>query len=161
MAGEAAEHGRFDIRRVPVTEVIGLRHAILRAGLPIETARFDGDEEPDTAHFAAFADGQAIGCATVLQRPWQNAPAWQVRGMAVLEGRRRGGVGRGLLMAIEDHVRARAATMLWCNARTPAAGFYEKLGWRKASEEFEIPTAGPHFKMTKALGLRGASHCSE
>jgi hypothetical protein len=40
---------------------------------------------------------------------------------------------------------------LWCNARVPAANFYRKLGWQVVSEVFEIPTAGPHVRMTKAL----------
>ena len=32
-----------------------------------------------------------------------------------------------------------------------AVGFYERNGWRLASPEFEIPTAGPHHKMTRHL----------
>ena len=41
--------------------------------------------------------------------------------------------------------------MLWANCRTPAAVFYSKAGWIKVSDEFEIPTAGPHFKMVRRL----------
>jgi GNAT superfamily N-acetyltransferase len=151
MPGSSIDRGTFDIRRVPPADVIALRHAVLRAGLPIETASFDGDYEPETAHFAAFAGSEIIGCATVLQRPWNNQPAWQVRGMAVTPDRRRTGIGRALLAAIERHIAERNAALLWCNARASAAGFYKQLGWRIASEEFEIPTAGPHFKMTKEL----------
>ena len=40
---------------------------------------------------------------------------------------------------------------MWCNARTPAVGFYQRHGWVVASEEFEVKTAGPHFKMTLKL----------
>jgi hypothetical protein len=32
-----------------------------------------------------------------------------------------------------------------------AIGFYQKLGWKIESEEFEIPTAGPHFKIAKVI----------
>ena len=151
MAGESVDGDGWKIRRVPAASVIALRHAVLRAGLPIETARFDGDDEPETAHFAAFAGLRTIGCATALQRPWEGRPAWQVRGMAVVAESRRSGVGRDLLNAIERHVTERKAALLWCNARKPAAGFYQRLGWRIASEEFEIPTAGPHFRMMKEL----------
>ena len=41
--------------------------------------------------------------------------------------------------------------LMWCNARVPAVRFYEKLGWAVSGEPFEIPTAGPHVKMTKRL----------
>ena len=41
--------------------------------------------------------------------------------------------------------------LLWCNARTPAVGFYENMRWRVVSAPFEIPTAGPHVKMVKRL----------
>ena len=37
--------------------------------------------------------------------------------------------------------------MFWCNARLAAIPFYKKLGWKIASELFEIPTAGPHYRM--------------
>ena len=40
---------------------------------------------------------------------------------------------------------------LWCNARTPAVGFYQRMGWAVVSDVFEIPTAGPHVRMTKRL----------
>jgi hypothetical protein len=45
------------------------------------------------------------------------------------------------------------AGLLWCNARRtiPAAGFYQKQGWTIVSDIFEIPTAGPHVKMSKRL----------
>ena len=151
MADSSLEQGGLNIRNVPVADVIGLRHQILRAGLPVETARFEGDDEPTAAHFAAFDGSRTIGCATVLQRPWNGQPAWQVRGMAVAADCRLGGIGRGLLIAIERHVAAQNASLLWCNARSPAVGFYKLQGWRLASEEFDIPSAGPHFKMIKDL----------
>jgi hypothetical protein len=36
---------------------------------------------------------------------------------------------------------------VWCNARTPAVGFYEKLGFSTIGEEFELPPIGPHYLM--------------
>jgi hypothetical protein len=42
-------------RRATVAEIMPLRHRILRAGLPFETARFEGDEEATTRHYVAFA----------------------------------------------------------------------------------------------------------
>ena len=41
--------------------------------------------------------------------------------------------------------------LFWCNARVPALAFYQRQGWQIMSEQFDIPTAGPHRKMTKRL----------
>jgi GNAT superfamily N-acetyltransferase len=72
--------------------------------------------------------------------------------MAVAPDLRGRGVGQALLNFLETSLRGESAVrQLWCNARTPAAGFYERQGWRAVSEVFEIPTAGPHVRMTKLM----------
>lgn len=62
------------------------------------------------------------------------------------------GLGKKILEFAEKLVLDEGySNVLWCNARVPAAGFYQRLGWQVVSEEFEIPTAGPHVKMIKRL----------
>jgi predicted GNAT family N-acyltransferase len=142
------------IRQARCDEIIDLRHRVLRNGLPRETACFSGDDDAQARHFIAMDDaGTIVGCASVIPNPWQGAPAWQVRGMAVDEGFRKRGIGEALLRAIEQSVAAtsNAPCKLWCNARTPAVDFYRRHGWEIASDEFVIETAGPHFKMTRLL----------
>lgn len=144
--------GQLKIERVPVEQIIDLRWKVLRAGLKRSTAIFGGDELPTTRHFAALRDGKVIACATLLLSPWQDKPAWQLRGMAVDAGLQRQGVGRALLEEIERSVREESdLPMMWCNARETAVGFYRGMGWEIVGERFDIPTAGPHFKMTKRL----------
>jgi GNAT superfamily N-acetyltransferase len=150
---------KIEIRRVGVEKVLDLRHRILRAGLPPESARFDGDEAETTMHWAAFAldssgrtDDSAIGCLSLMLNSLEGEPAWQLRGMAVDVARQRRGLGAALLARAEAAAAsANRAGCLWCNARLPAAGFYQKHGWTPISESFEIPTAGPHVKMSKKL----------
>jgi N-acetylglutamate synthase-like GNAT family acetyltransferase len=140
-------------RQVPVDLILDLRHRVLRPGLPFESARFDGDLETNTAHFACLdPTGRVIGCATVIERSWEGA-SWQLRGMAVDANMRKSGVGRLLVVRIEDHIRQLAGpkAILWCNARLPASPFYEKCGWVVRSDVFDIPSAGPHVKMTRHL----------
>jgi GNAT superfamily N-acetyltransferase len=141
------------VRRTDVQQIIDLRWRVLREGLPRQAASFPGDDEPGTIHFAAFADGRVVGCATFLRRTWENRSAWQLRGMAIDPSLRGAGIGTHLLQVAESDLTACGfSNQLWCNARTPATGFYERLGWRKYGEEFVVETAGPHFKMTKLLG---------
>lgn len=150
---------KIDIRRVATEEILDLRHRILRAGLPPESARFDGDDAATTFHFAAFAMddshggcGRLAACLSMMLNSFEGRPAWQLRGMAVEDSRQRAGLGRTLLTHAENVVTAEnKAGLLWCNARMPAAGFYQCLGWAVVSDVFEIPTAGPHVKMSKSL----------
>jgi hypothetical protein len=77
----------FIIERLTAAETLPLRHAILRAGLPRETAIFPGDDAQTSRHFGAFSEGRLIGVATIhfaplLDRP-DFDPAYQVRGMAI------------------------------------------------------------------------------
>ena len=46
----------------------------------------------------------------------------------------------------------------WCNARTSAAGYYEKIGFVIASDEFELPDIGPHVLMVRLPSLTGPLH---
>jgi GNAT superfamily N-acetyltransferase len=143
----------IQVRRGTPGEVIDLRHAVLRAGLPRETAIFPGDDAPDTVHVVAVDGDEIIGCATMVKSAWQDARAWQVRGMAVTPRLQRSGVGGLMLKQLQRIAQDSAdeARLMWCNARTPAVGFYQRHGWTVASDEFVIETAGPHFKMTRAL----------
>jgi GNAT superfamily N-acetyltransferase len=143
------------IRRAALDEIVDLRHAILRAGLPREAAIFDGDDAATSRHYAGIdrVTGLVVACATLHLNAWQGEPAWQLRGMATNPAVRGTGIGRALLEVLEQELRGdRAAPpQLWCNARTPAIGFYQRMGWTVASDVFEIPTAGPHVRMAKRL----------
>ena len=143
--------GPISVQRVHLERTIDLRHKVLRAGLARETAYFESDDEPTTVHLVAI-DGEAVvGCATVLLNTWEKQPACQLRGMAVDPDYRKLGVGRRLLEEV-DRVAAEAGVkILWANARKGAMGFYHRLGWKTVSEEFDIPLAGPHFKIVKTI----------
>lgn len=141
----------LEIRRAKPAEVIDLRHAVLRAGLPHETASFEGDDDPDTRHYVALLEGRIVGCLTLLLNYWEGELAWQLRGMAVEPGLQRAGIGAKMLTVAESEARDSPTRLLWCNARVPASNFYQKHGWQIVSDVFDIPTAGPHVKMLKRL----------
>jgi GNAT superfamily N-acetyltransferase len=145
----------FEVREITAAETVELRWPILRAGLARETAIFEGDDWPETRHFGAFSEGRLMGVATILRAPFpadaRSREARQVRGMAVRSEAQGKGCGAALLAACAEAARAAGAEVLWCNARTPAAGFYRRHGFEAVGEEFEIPTAGPHFRMWHGL----------
>jgi GNAT superfamily N-acetyltransferase len=145
--------GVVTICRATLADIVDLRHRVLRFGLPREAAIFDGDDRATSRHFAAFYTDRVVTCATFHENQWQGEPAWQLRGMATEEAFRSKGVGRALLAFAESALRRERPEIcrLWANARVPAARFYQSLGWEIASEIFDIPTAGPHYRMTKPL----------
>jgi GNAT superfamily N-acetyltransferase len=137
---------------VKAEEILTLRHRVLRAGLPQTAAKFPGDDDPQTVHLAIRDGTNIVGCATILVNQWKETPACQLRGMAVDPAYQGRGLGTRLLAAIDQTVRDKGFHLLWANARVPAAEFYRNNGWEIVSEIFEIPTAGPHFKMIRKLG---------
>ena len=143
------------IRLISAEETIAIRLPILRAGMPRDAAVFPGDDDPATRHFGAFWNNALAGVATLLRAPLPERPetadAWQLRGMATLPEVRGLGCGAALLRACIDHARAEGGGLLWCNARSPAVPFYRRHGMETVGEEFEIPTAGPHFRMFMEL----------
>jgi GNAT superfamily N-acetyltransferase len=139
------------IRRISASDLIDLRHAVLREGLPRETAIFPGDDDAAARHYGAFENGRLIGCVTLHPSKWEDAPAFQLRGMAVVPNLQSRGIGKSLIEFLERDLNDTPVRQLWCNARVPAANFYRKFGWQIVSDVFEIPTAGPHVRMTKAL----------
>jgi predicted GNAT family N-acyltransferase len=144
----------LEVRQITAVETIPLRQAVLRPGRPAEDARFPGDEAADTVHFGAFRDGKLLCIASLFLTDFPNEPglaAYQLRGMATAPEARNSGLGNALARACVDFARTKAAQLLWCNARTSAAGFYLKLGFKIIGPEFEILDVGPHVRMQLRL----------
>ncbi len=143
--------GPYTLRTCPVDEIVPLRHRILRAGLPVDMARFPGDDAPDTLHLGAFdADGNAVCCVTMLRADWEGEPAWRLRGMATDDGLRGTGIGSALVPVAERAALALTGPLpIWCDARIRAIPFYERMGYVCVSEFFDIEHAGLHRKMIK------------
>lgn len=137
----------LEMRLAQLTEILDLRKAVLRAGMPDVSAEFPGDNDPRVRHFAAIHEGRAVGCLTLIPSTFEGKAAWQLRGMAVDPAFQGAGLGHRLLVLAVTTMAQDAATVWWCNARVSAVGFYQKHGWKIVSEVYEIPPIGPHYKM--------------
>jgi GNAT superfamily N-acetyltransferase len=144
------------IKQVNATTILTVRQAVLRQGLPIEASIFDKDEDPHTAHFGAFIGNTVIGCASLVRNTHTRfKPEFtqiaQLRGMAVLPEHRDGGIGGLLLRAVETKGIEESIEVLWFNARIKAVPFYEKNGYIREGEAYEIEGVGTHYFMFKVL----------
>ena len=149
--------GVFTVRSVAVEETYALRAKVLRNGGPPEAARLPGDDDPEVATYAALdADEGLIGCVGLFPEACPDLPehpgkGWRIRGMATAEGWRGQGVGAQVLQAALDHVASRGGGLVWCNARTPAASFYERAGFQVIGEPWDDREIGPHVRMWRAV----------
>jgi len=142
------------IKEITATTAFVVRHPVLRAGKPIESCRFPGDELPTTFHLGYYTNEQLAGVVTLIKNPHseiENSNAFQLRGMAVLADFQKRGIGDALVKKAETMILQRNGTLIWMNAREIAVGFYEKLGYKKHGVPFTIPKIGLHFVMVKSL----------
>lgn len=90
---------------------------------------------PTTRVWLAFDAGQAIGLCVgfVGFSTFQARPLLNIHDLAVVPGRRGGGVGRALLAAAESHARAAGCCKLTLEVQDdnlPARRLYERFGFR-------------------------------
>ncbi|TCI03144.1 GNAT family N-acetyltransferase [Corallincola luteus] len=139
------------ISAIAASHTYPLRSAVLRTGLPVSTCIFAGDDEATTYHYGAFVAQQLVGIVSIYRVDNEELTAqqadfsWQLRAMATHPQVRGLGVGKALVQhALAQHG---SSAPLWCNARSHACGFYQKLGFAGIGASFEIPGVGPHLKM--------------
>ncbi|MGX9788240.1 GNAT family N-acetyltransferase [Mycobacterium sp. MMS18-G62] len=144
------------VRPAPAAEVWPIRHKVLRPRQPAKLCSYPEDDRPGARHFAALHKGRTVGAASVYHEDpptdfavpgLKHGRGWRLRGMATVDEVRGTGVGSALLRTALTHSVLAGAEVVWCNARTSAAGFYRKHGFHTVGEEFEMPGIGPHSFM--------------
>jgi GNAT superfamily N-acetyltransferase len=131
------------VRPIPLPATRALRHRVLRPHQPIEDLA--GHEPAGAVAFGAFAGDELV--AVGLVGPDGEPGDWRVRGMATAPHARGKGAGTQILNALVQHATTHGATRIWCNARTAALSLYRRAGFVAASDEFETPQIGPHYRM--------------
>ena len=167
------------LKRVTADLVIPLRHKVLRPGQPIEKCFFEGDNDANSFHLAAFLNNEIVGVASFradnskfsskpeivqllqnqnkeltksLELSDSQPLPYRLRGMAVDPTYQSKGIGKEILTEGERICAEEKKTnILWFNARKNAFNFYQKLGYVFNSEEFSIDGVGIHRVMAKFL----------
>ena len=150
--------------------MLPLRHAVLRTGRAWADAFYEADDDPSSAHFAAFAitppdEAAVLAVGSVLPESpdWfdgdQSAgdqsqagePAWRVRGMATRSDQRGSGIGGLVLGALLDHVKTEGGGLVWCTARLGALTFYGRAGFVTRGDPRHVDGIGPHQTMWREV----------
>ncbi len=137
-------------------DCLDLRRRVLRDGTPSGDPTFAEDHEPTTFHLGVLDEGgQVVAVATFLSRPCPGRPGLagvQLRGMAVEPAHQGRGVGRVLVTAAIERLRAQGAGVLWAKARDQSLGFYERDGLHIEGDGYITADTGlPHHTVVLEL----------
>lgn len=142
MALKLIDHGSKEYQAM-----VDLRRAILRKPLGIDFDPKELARENEDILIGCFEDEKLEGCCLLTKVDDKTV---RLRQMAVLSGLQGKGFGRVLMQFAENIARDRGYHKISMHARKTAVGFYEKLGYKVTSEEFEEISI-PHYIMEKEL----------
>ena len=142
MAVKIIDHGSKEYK-----QMIDLRYQMLRKPLGLSFSNDELVEETNNILLGCFDDDKLEGCCLLTQT---SNDTLRLRQMAVVSGLQGKGIGKVLLQFAENIARDRKFKKITMHARKTATGFYEKLGYKITSKEFEEVTI-PHYIMEKEL----------
>ncbi len=128
-------------------QMLKMREDILRKPLGLTFSKEEIEKEKDNLLIGAFEDEQMLGCCMIVEMDPKKA---RLRQMAVLNNLQGKGIGRALIQFAENLARDHGYKIMSMHARKPTIPFFEKMGYKKTSEEF-IEITIPHYEMEKEL----------
>ncbi len=136
-------------------DCIDLRSRILRPNQPVELCHFAEDNFDSTFHLGIFKNERIVSNGTFMQNTnphfSDNKNVYRLRGMATDTQFQGQGLGRLILEKSEVFLKQKNCEIVWFNARESAFGFYEKCGYKKIGDMFDIAGVGAHKVMFKKL----------
>ena len=125
-----------------------LRWRILRApwGEP-EGSEVD-EMEDQCFHIMATNNGHVMGVGRMQFNTEDEA---QIRYMAVEKEYEGNGIGRMIVNTLEQQAREKNVGTVILDAREPAVGFYQKLGYKIEKKSYVLFNEIQHFRMTKKI----------
>jgi predicted GNAT family N-acyltransferase len=142
----------MEVRQISPSDTYAIRLAVLRSSGELKDVQFEGDDDEQTFHLGGFAEKKLVSISSFYFQKHKSLPGenhFRLRGMATLPEFRHKGFSSELLRTAFPIVAKNFCTLLWCNARVSAQGFYQKVGFNIHSEIFDIPGIGPHILMSR------------
>jgi len=124
---------------------------MLRPNGTLDDCLFQGDNDELTFHLGAFVDKKLVSVASFYfekNDKFSEPHQYRLRGMATLPEHQGQGLSSALLRTAFPVIKQNQCTLLWCNAREKARGFYSKVGFAPTGELFSIPHIGKHILMS-------------
>ena len=125
-----------------------LRYRILRAPWG-EPEGSEVDDIEDQCFHIMVTNGETVLGVGRLQYNTENEA--QIRYMAVEKEYEANGIGRMLVNALEQQARNKNMSTFILDAREPAVGFYQKLGYKIEKKSYVLFSEIQHYRMTKQI----------
>ena len=112
--------------------------------------KLDIDYLSTTFHVGAMQDHQLVCIGTFLKQHnkiFLQKHQYRLRAMATHPQYRGRGWGEKLIKFAVEELKRREQSLLWCDAREVALGFYAKLGFKVIGEPYVVPNVGIHKLM--------------
>ena len=141
----------MEVLRIKAIDTYPIRHKMLRPSGTVEDCMFQGDHDELTFHLGAFVDKKLVSVASFYfeKHPaFSEAYQYRLRGMATLPEYQGQGYSSALPRTAFPVIKQNQCSLLWCNAREKALGFYKKVGFNATGELFSIPNIGKHMLMS-------------
>ncbi|MBC7714479.1 MAG: GNAT family N-acetyltransferase [Rhizobacter sp.] len=144
------------VLRLNASDTYPIRQQVLIPDHDPKKVKFESDDDDDVSfHLGAFEDSKLVSVASFFYERntlFKDQHQYQLRGMATLPEFQGRGLSSELLNMAFPIIKQNFCTLLWCNARTTAVGYYEKVGFHKFDENvFDIPGIGAHVLMYKNI----------
>ena len=133
------------------SEMVALRHRVLRAPLGLTFSDEQLAAEVDQIHLALWRDDVLAG--TLLLVPPDRGGEGRLRQMAIRSDLERRGLGTSLMRHGEDALRRQGCMSARLAARENAIGFYERLGYTVCGILDDYPPGHAQIWMRKDLGV--------
>lgn len=124
---------------------------MLRPNGTVEDCMFKGDHDELTFHLGAFVDKKLVSVASFYFERNDKFPdeyQFRLRGMATAPEHQGQGLSSALLKTAFPVIKQNQCTLLWCNARERAMGYYLKVGFQPTGDFFSLPNIGSHILMS-------------
>ena len=142
MALKQIDHGTKEYQ-----QMIKLRNDILRRPLGLSFSPDELAKEKEDILIGAFDDDEMLACCLMTK---VDNKCLRLRQMAVQNNLQGKGIGASMMNFAELVARDKGFKKLVMHARKTAVGFYEKLGYKVAGDEF-VEVTIPHYVMEKKL----------
>lgn len=142
------------VKKIKAIDTYPIRRSVLKKGKVTDLCFFLGDEDKSTIHLGAFYNEKIIGIVSLFKTRNTNfneINQFQLKGIAIIEGFRKIGIGTLLLNEVEKICQLNSIDLLWLNACEASVPFYLKLNFKTFGTKFEINGIGTHYKMFKTF----------
>jgi len=148
------EYREIEVHSTEYEESLDLRWRVMYKPFGLAEWLTPGVLHERAIHIAGVTDGRVVAYGRLSLDPGGSCgQLYQVVVDPDVQGK---GVGRGIMMALECRAALEGMSSLRLDARLPAVGFYNQLGWLATAPEYITRTGLPHVPMAKDVGTRSS-----